>query len=119
MKIRYGYVSNSSSSSFIIAVKDPTNLNIKITLDVNLSAFKDNIIKTKQELLDYFKERYLLEPENDKDFLHYLELIDKGEMIIYLSANSDGDPIEQFICEHGIEKHNNDNITILQGEGGY
>ena len=60
MKIRTGFVSNSSSSSFIVAAppqKDSTK--VTITIEVDLAEYANTTIKTVEELIEYFKEHQL------------------------------------------------------------
>ena len=51
MKTRTGFVSNSSSSSFIVAFKK----NAKVKIEIDLTEF-GNTIKTIKQLDEYFKE---------------------------------------------------------------
>jgi hypothetical protein len=56
MKKRIGFVSNSSSSSFILSSEKDKNT--KISLEIDLSNLTDNIIKTKEELDEYFLDEF-------------------------------------------------------------
>jgi hypothetical protein len=119
MKIRNGFVSNSSSSSFVVAVKDTTK--IKLEIDVDLADYADKIIATEQELKDYFEYEYgddYLEDSWAADkFKDCLRAIEAGNKVIFGSCDSDGEALEQFLCETGIP--DSPDIEVIQGDGGY
>lgn len=75
MKRRQGFVSNSSSSSFILAVdKDVKNEDIKI--EISLSECIENRIETVEELQAYFDENYIwadAEERAEKSFISLLQ----------------------------------------------
>jgi 3-phosphoglycerate kinase len=56
MKIRNGFVSNSSSSSFIVAVKGENSV-VTIPITVDLANYGISI-ETEEELLDFLKEKH-------------------------------------------------------------
>jgi hypothetical protein len=56
-KIRLGFVSNSSSSSFIIAGKETP----RMTIDVDISSLVEYTISNKDELDEYFVDEYSYE----------------------------------------------------------
>ena len=59
MKIRNGFVSNSSSSSFILATpKGKKGLKTKITIEIELEEMARFKITTKEELLKMYKDKY-------------------------------------------------------------
>jgi hypothetical protein len=124
VKIRQGFVSNSSSSSFIIAVKDPKNLTCKLTFDIDLSDFtgEEQPIKTEKELTQFFLEdRYCKEEDlaSDGEYKDCLKEIRKGNSIIMLSCSSDGSDKEQLLCSKGLNDIKSKNITVIRGDGGY
>ena len=53
MKVRSSFISNSSSSSFIVAFKE--NTKGTVTIEIDLEKYKDKIIETPEDLYDYFK----------------------------------------------------------------
>ncbi len=116
MKIRSGFVSNSSSSSFIVAA-NKENTNIKITLETDLKKY-GKVLTTEQEVKDYFIYEY----GDDYDNVAYnscLSAIKEGKIIIIGSFDSDTDDnLEKYLCNKGIPK-NITNIKIIQNEGGY
>ena len=69
MKIRNGFVTNSSSSSFVIAKKDNfSKEEEQIIIEyVKKNMFGKKIASTKEELDEFFKENYY-EDVNDESF---------------------------------------------------
>jgi hypothetical protein len=58
--------------------------------------------------------------EDDEDYLAALKAIKEGRTVINIGCSSEGDPIEQAICETGLNDIvKDDNIQIIQGEGRY
>jgi hypothetical protein len=128
MKIRNGFVSNSSSSSFIVSCKDRTKAKITVSFEVDLAKYGD-IIKTVEELEQYYVELYgfdsIEELETDvaayDEFQKCKRAITKGEIIIMGSfSNEDDDPISQLLCESGIRIYCDEkNVKCIVGDGGF
>lgn len=132
MKIRNGFVSNSSSSSFIVAAKDRKHTKIKITIEVDLSKFVPQYCKSKpiattvEELREIFREHFDFE-EGAEDceffkgkFNAARKAIEKGEVIIVGSfSDEDDDPIGAFLCENGIKSDKSSGIEVIHSEEGY
>jgi hypothetical protein len=119
MKYRTGFVSNSSSSSYIIAAKDQNNLKIKVEIEADLSKYIDQTITSESELWDFVKDRYYDDDDGKEEFIKLNNYLKTHGNIIILDMESCGDPIEQFLVDHGINDLSNDNITVIEGEGGY
>lgn len=122
MKIRNGFVSNSSSSSFIVSVDKVKGGKFKISLDVDLANFADKKISSLEDL-DKYPSEYPLDAEWDKETYEEIKLeIEKGRDVLIGSFASDNDnTIEQLLCEKGIPKDVEEwsGITIIENEGGY
>ena len=121
MKLRNGFVSNSSSSSFVVAVTDKTKVTLQVTVD--LKKYADKVCTTEDELRDYFKYEYGddFQKEDDwasKRFNKCLRAIKDGKKIMLGSFSSDGEePIEQYLCEVGLPK--SPDMDIIESSGGY
>jgi len=130
MKIRQGFVSNSSSSSFVVSLDNEKSCKVKITLEVDLAKYGDKI-KTKDDLYTYIRDNYCYdEEESIENFINkdsyggktckkMLEAIQKGRVVVAGSFASDnGDPVEYFLCEKGLPRDCPD-IDVIENEGGY
>ena len=127
MKVRMGFVSNSSSSSFVVAVGQESE--VVLTIKADLSAFADSTITTVEDLEEYIIEEYGWRDMNtlDKIFAdsHYAQrvyneakvAIESGKRVLFGSFSSDGEALEQFLCYHGISE--SPGIDIIESEGGY
>ena len=126
MKIRNGFVSNSSSSSFIVASKKGSK--VKLTLEVDLAEYGDKI-ETIEQLNEYFiTERYQKNIEDmiSKDgyeaerYNKCVKAIKEDKVVLLGSFSSDGGALDQFLCEHGISDLCQGDIELIDGgEGGY
>jgi len=78
MKIREGFVTNSSSSSFVIVLQNNDS---------------KNTVKTEKELIALFTERYdadfLEEPYCKRLFDKYVDLIRSGKQLYFGSISND------------------------------
>ncbi len=120
MKIRNGFVSNSSSSSFIVAA---TGEPIKAVMEVDLSTLATKIT-TKKELDSKVISEYgwskakIKEIFEDDEWLEEnynkaLEALEQGKVVYWgqASYNETDDPIEFMIGNGGLS--NIENIDII------
>lgn len=133
MRIRQGFVSNSSSSSFLLATKGEVTQErllglFGVSKDSFLYSFAEEIaaffsdvggmekFETVEELRQYhdwgseerFRERYAQE----------ITLIENGWLIYNGSASDEAyDGVERWICNQRISFESDD--LILETEGGY
>ena len=126
-KQRLSFVTNSSSSSFILAVKDEGFLKSgtsKLEKFVKGIIFGNaEVIKTKEELDEYFKanyvygtrtlEKYLADDEYGReDYEKYLQYINNGYLVVKREVDNSEDTMIDLIHE----LPNEDKIIMIQGE---
>lgn len=106
MKIRNGFVSNSSSSSFIIVADSKKKLKITLTIEVDFNKFVDKVFNKKEDFIKYLKEDYGLEEDEimeRKRYVKALKAIEKGETIYIGQVASDNDnALETYLYENGL-----------------
>jgi len=124
MKIRNGFVSNSSSSSFMIT-SNRNKKDIRIRIDVSIGDLVERVIETKDDLIEYFQDEYYFNPSMITEDSKYSKLemkqynnmlenyINKGKKIMIVGISNDESPISSFLY------YNNDDLTndmIINGE---
>jgi hypothetical protein len=85
MKFRKGFVSNSSSSSFIITGNIETD---KMVVSVDISSF-GTLIKTKEQLEAYYMSEYDEYHEEDKHIQKLLAVLESGKSIFCGRVDND------------------------------
>jgi len=124
MKIRNGFVSNSSSSSFIVGIKDgkKTSTKVKLEIEVDLASYGTKI-NSIEELIHYYTNERCYDLEDLKDNKEYTQakkIIEKGGMIILGSFGDQEEAIERLLCDRGLKGLVKDsNVEIIESEGGY
>jgi hypothetical protein len=125
MKNRYGFVSNSSSSSFILAVNKDVE-EITAIIKIPLSDICNNTITTVKELRNYIFERYGFKDQTVEDVLkekYVKDVYDKGlkqlnqgkvlKVGCVTNECCDGN-LELFIYDNGLEGLNSKDIEIVE-----
>jgi len=103
MKIRNGFVSNSSSSSFVITAKAEKGM---ITIPAGALG---QVIDSKAKLDHYFKDNYDEESIGKSDnYKSMLKSIDKGEVIIITSVDNNGVEFFQELLDRAKLKYESD-----------
>jgi hypothetical protein len=128
MIIRTGYISNSSSSSFVIAHdKSLPKVTISIEVDLNKYIESEGTATTMEELKELIDYQWDIDIDNlDKDVSwceervkECIKAIKDGKSVSFGSFDSCGDPIEQFLCSEGLESVGSEDIDVISGAGGY
>ena len=125
MKTRRGFISNSSSSSFIVAAKNDKSFKCKMEIEVDLTDFQEQIIKTQEELQAYYFELYgaktLKEFEEQAgpnmlgNYQRALKSLQEGNIILIGQVSSEDidNPLEIYLYNNGL-KQIKGNVELLQ-----
>ena len=128
MKIRDGFVSNSSSSSFILSFnKDADMSEIKINMSIE-NCITDKI-KTIDEAKQFIKRQYLIEDENSSFsslmleegeyvqdlFKKICEALEDNKVVIIGDASSESyNPAEIAIYYGALSSLDDPNIEVIE-----
>jgi len=125
MKTKNDFVTNSSSTSFIITNKSKNIGKGKITIEIDFDSnhIYNETFTTLEELkkcdrFDWFDDEELAD---DKHYQECIKAIEKGRVVHIIDASNEGEGIEIFLCERGIRQEDfvDQDIKIIFGEGGF
>ena len=112
MKVRDGFVSNSSSSSFVIGV-EPETEGFEVVLKVSFDDLNATRISTLKELDAYYTDEYVWKSEDLlealeeeqvlEEYQRAVKVINEGKVIYCGSVGNDyGSPIANFLYSNGF-----------------
>lgn len=119
MKVRQGFVSNSSSSSFILSLPNEER---KVTVTVETMLGGD-FIRTEEELLKFAKDRWWINEEGEftepeyyeEKYNKLLEKIREGRVILDLTVSYHNEHLNEILGSDSFYEDND--IELI--EGGY
>jgi hypothetical protein len=114
VKTKLDFVTNSSSTNFIVADyrMREGEVPIDISIKVNLMDHETEVFTTEEQVKEYFCDEEVEKP--------YLEVIRKGGKVRIFTVSHAADPVEEFIQDRGItQKDMPDGVEVIHGEGGY
>ena len=123
---RKGWVSNSSSSSFIISTRE--NQSLKVMVEMDLASCIDQTFTTIEEVEKYIIYQHgwgdttLKEVLEDSEYVteqyeDMIKAIDKGEVIHILTGSSEDydSPVGSYLYNNGVKGFQDINV-IDEGE---
>ena len=118
MKIKADFVTNSSSTNFILASKEPLK-DVEMCITVDMSKFVEDTIENLEQLERYAHENDM--DEDDPDIIDMRAAIKEGKKIYLLSVSDDDlSGVEAYLCRNGLDDVVfPQGVDVIQGDGGY
>lgn len=109
MKIRNGFVSNSSSSSFLISHQDnQADQKIEITVKMSLSQIVETEIKTEDELIEHLNDSGWYETKEElihsPTYKKCMKEIKEGRVVSVCCVSNEEGGVEQCLYDQGINQ---------------
>lgn len=121
MKVRNYFVSNSSSTSFTLAVPDVEKVISEYTFEINLLRYERFRIRNEEELRQHFEDYHTYgnikwdqDEDNMKEFERYLHEIHQGKHIVVCTAESECGGDDQIVYNYGAGKPCSQDVIILE-----
>lgn len=98
MKYKKSFITNSSSTSYLISIDKTNDLKVRINIEIDLVDFLHRVILNQKELDNFLSEHSI----NLVDTVELVEELKNGKKILLLNFSSeDGDYLERYISTHG------------------
>lgn len=109
MKTRIGFVSNSSSSSYILAIddKDIDPNNFKVTVNISKMADSIKVFRTLDDLIQYHKDEYDEDEDEISEDNLIAQALKKGKTVLMVNFSDRNEEINLY----DVEKDNNFEIV--------
>jgi hypothetical protein len=121
MKKKLDFITNSSSTSFIIASIDEALLKVPMVVEVDLTKYIEKKISTLDELKKYWLEdRY--DSEENEQYIECQKMIKEGNVVYFLHCTDEefDDPLESVLCHQGLDYLKlPEGVKVIMGQGGY
>ncbi len=116
MRIRRGFVSNSSSSSFVLSTDLTKDLKINITLEIDLNHYAECVAKTEDEVREYIAEEWCWGGSQLDDILATNEslreiydasiaAVKAGKIVVFGEVgNESGDELSRLLYDRDLKK---------------
>jgi hypothetical protein len=122
MKVRKCLVSNSSSSSFILACKNyPEKFKIEIEIDMN--DLIQQTIDNEKDWIEYLKDEYChpddineWSKEEQQVYKNGMKLLRKNQVLLIGSVScDDNNPLSRVLYDNGFKKYidNRSDLTVF------
>lgn len=108
MKTRQGFVSNSSSTSFLVSHLEQTGMKMSVQVEIDLTEYIRKTLHTEEELRHYFSYNYgddfLKREYTKKSFDSALKELQEGKTVSLLVFNNNScDPLGDYLYGHATD----------------
>jgi len=125
MKKRNGFVSNSSTSSFVVSCKKG-NTKTKVTIEIDLDDYSSSSITSVKELEEYILNETCYDNLDEvlrseywaKIYKESKRAIKNERIVLCGGFSSDSCGIESYLCGGGLKNIISKNIKIIQDDAG-